>query len=101
MLRSWPRASISGSSPSPQPAPAIATLNNLGLGPVTFVSTVSTDDGTPWLSRNPVSGNVNPGIPVNLTVKASSAGLSAGIRRGTVRLQFSDGTIQEIAVAFV
>src|SRR5262249_16341688 len=76
-------------------------LSNLGTSAVTFSSAVSTEDGQNWLSQSPASGSIASGTSTTMTLKADTTGLAAGIRRGSARGTFSDGTIRDIGVALV
>ena len=93
-----------GDAGGANPQPSLVTLSNAGAGSVSYASTVTTDDNLGWLSRSPTSGIVNPGAPATLALNANTAGLSAGIRFGTVRVAFSDATgttVRDVRVALV
>jgi uncharacterized protein (TIGR03437 family) len=61
--------------------------------PLSFTSTVSTADGANWLSITPAATSVS--------VQAALTTLTPGIRYGTVRLGFTDGSVQTINVVSV
>jgi uncharacterized protein (TIGR03437 family) len=83
------------------PTPQNITLTNLGAAAVTFASTVSTQDGQNWLTQTPAAGSVASGAAVPVSLQANTSGLAAGIRQGTLRIAFSDGTVREISVFLV
>jgi uncharacterized protein (TIGR03437 family) len=86
-----------GASPSSQEV----LVYNLGGGSLSFQSAASTQDGAPWIVYQPAQASVAPNQPTRLVISTNSAGLSAGVRRGTVTLQFSDGSTAVIAVLLV
>jgi uncharacterized protein (TIGR03437 family) len=75
------------------PPAQTAQITNLGAATVTFVS--SSSGG--FFQYQPSTGSVAPGQPATLQIEAQ-AGLSAGIRRGSITLQFSDGSVRPIDV---
>lgn len=83
------------------PAPQAFTLTNLSRDPVDFYISRHTFDGVPWLSHSAVSGSVQPGLPVRIPVQPNIAGLSAGVRRGTLNIQMADGTVRGVDIALV
>jgi uncharacterized protein (TIGR03437 family) len=77
------------------------TLSNHGNAPLTYSSTVATEDGQPWLSEIPANGSVPANGTTLIDVQANLAGLSPGLWRGTVRIAFADGTLARVAVVLV
>jgi uncharacterized protein (TIGR03437 family) len=77
------------------------TLYNVTNQAQTFNSAVSTQDGGAWLSVNPSSGTLPASGSTQLTVQVNSAGLTAGVRYGVVRLAFPDGTVRTLSVVSV
>jgi len=77
------------------------TLSNLANQSTSYASTASTEDGANWLAVSPPSGVVPASGSAQVTLQFNSAGLSTGIRNGTVRLAFPDGTVQTISVVSV
>jgi len=63
--------SVSFTAPPSSPAPQSVTLSTTG-GPISFTAAVQ---GASWLTLTPASGIVLPGVPVTLTLTASSKGL--------------------------
>src|SRR5262249_51929752 len=83
-------APADGSTPPTQSA----QVTNLSASPVTFIS--SSTGG--FFRDQPANGTVAPGDPTTVRIEALPAGLSAGVRRGVITLQFSDGSIRPIDV---
>jgi trimeric autotransporter adhesin len=64
------------------------------INPLPFTIATSTDDGANWLAASSTDG-------INVTVQTTLASLAAGIRHGTIRLGFSDGSVQTVNVLSV
>jgi uncharacterized protein (TIGR03437 family) len=84
-----------GASPQPQSF----TVRNIGGGTLPFRVSVSTATGGAWLSvpqpREPVTATT----PVTISVQVvNSSNLQVGVYRGTVALNFDDGTTQGLSV---
>ena len=77
------------------------TLGNLGSNTVTFSSAIITDDGQNWLVATPGSGSINAGGTAAITLTANLNGIAGGLRHGTLRVAFSDGTAQTVDVELV
>ena len=77
------------------------TVSNVGRIPLTFTSLASTEDGPNWLTQSPASGTVPANGSLDISLRASASGLSSGVRRGVSRIAFNDGTVQDLAVAFI
>ena len=77
------------------------TLYNLTTQAQPFTSTVSTQDGSGWLSVSPASGTVPAAGNAVLAVQANPNGLTSGVRYGLVRLAFPDGTVRTLSVVSV
>ena len=73
------------------------TLSNAGSSAVNFTTAVITDDGSAWLAA-PTTGTVAAGGTTALNVAAGVNGLSSGLRHGTLRIAFSNGTVQTVDV---
>jgi trimeric autotransporter adhesin len=86
-----------GSSPGSQEI----LVSNLGGGSLTFRSAATTSDGSQWFVYQPVQAAVAPDQPTRIVVAANTAGLSPGVRRGTLTLQFSDGSTSAIDLILV
>jgi len=86
-------ASDGGASPAPQ----VFSVQNLGGGALPFKASVSTADGSPWLSVSPSQSNA----PATMTVQVNSANLRAGVYRGSIALDFPAGLTQELSVVLV
>jgi uncharacterized protein (TIGR03437 family) len=77
------------------------TLYNLSNQALSYSSTVSTTDGGNWLAVSPPSGTIPAAGSVQVTVGANAAALPSGTGQGVVRLGFSNGIVQSVAVSSV
>jgi uncharacterized protein (TIGR03437 family) len=77
---------VAGSTP---PAAQAVPITNA----LAYSSTISTDDGGNWLTAIPAA--------TTISVQAAVTTLTAGIRHGTIRLGFTDGSVQTINVLAV
>jgi uncharacterized protein (TIGR03437 family) len=101
-----------GTSPSPIASPngviitgsgttadtQTVSISNPGTGTVSFTSTSIADDGGNWLSVTPANGSIAAGASTSLSLTANMSGLSAGRRHATLRIGFSDGSVQTVDV---
>jgi len=101
-----------GTSPSPIASPngviitgsgttadtQTVSISNPGTGTVSFTSTSIADDGGNWLSVTPANGSIAAGASTSLSLTANMSGLSAGRRHATLRVGFSDGSVQTVDV---
>jgi trimeric autotransporter adhesin len=71
------------------PAQQTITIFN----PLSFTTTYSTSDGTNWLSGTPASGSIS--------LQGTLASLTPGVRHGTLRIGFTDGSVQTVSVLAV
>jgi uncharacterized protein (TIGR03437 family) len=71
---------------------------NMGGPALTFATIQSTNDGANWLKISPANGSVAGGGTTPLFVSVDSTGLTAGSRKGSVRVLFSDGTVHSLTV---
>jgi len=69
---------------------------NLSQNPITFRSRAE-----PWITRLPGDGTIAPDRPAQIVVQPDPSRLAAGVLRGTVSLQFSDGSVRNVNVLFV
>ena len=65
---------------------------------MSYTAILSTDDGQSWLTASPTSGSIAAGGTNAVTLSATVTSLGTGLRHGTVRLVFSDGSIQTVDV---
>ena len=91
---------FTGSPGGTDPGPQTISVTNLAAQPISFTASIAAGS-TNSFSVQPLSGNVTAGQPVSITVKASAAGLAAGVYSGTLRVTFSDGTVKNIGLLFV
>ncbi|MEO8099253.1 MAG: putative Ig domain-containing protein [Acidobacteriota bacterium] len=68
--------------------------------PLSFQAAAATNSGGNWLSVTPITGAVSAGQNGEVTVSASSAGLSAGIYSGEVVLARGD-SVRAINITFI
>ncbi len=84
----------------PDPAAQTFTITNLTQQPMTFVSSSRTGDSI-WLAYSPSSGTIDARGSVDITAKATSGKLPAGVLFGSITLQFSDSSVLNVDTAFV
>ncbi|OFV95489.1 MAG: hypothetical protein A3H28_15785 [Acidobacteria bacterium RIFCSPLOWO2_02_FULL_61_28] len=84
----------------PSPSPQDLTISNGGGGILTVSSVASTTTGGGWLTINPTGGTTASG-PITVRASVNTAGLTAGMFRGTIRSTFSSGGAQEADVLLV
>ncbi len=102
----------SGSNPSPQVSPAgviitgttgnsdtqTVTITNPSANMVTYTTSFGTDDGQNWLVASPVTGSLAAGGTSSISLSATLTNVGSGLRHGTLRLAFSDGSFQTVDV---
>jgi uncharacterized protein (TIGR03437 family) len=76
-------------------------LIHTGRDPVEFFTSRFTHDGASWYTVEPSHGTLTPGIPATLRIRSAPAGLSAGVRRGSLNLSFSTGATASVDLALV
>ncbi len=74
------------------------TVSNNGAAPVSFSTALVTDDGQSWLMASPATSTVPAAGNVGISLSANLTGLSGGLRHGTLRLAFTDGSVQTVDV---
>jgi uncharacterized protein (TIGR03437 family) len=82
------------------PSAQMIQLINPSTVALSFSGTASVPSGTPWFQFSPETGTVAPGTPVTITVQPSIT-LPAGIYRGSVNFQSSDGSQRELSLLWV
>lgn len=80
---------FAGTTGDAKPPSQFVLINN----PLPYTSTISTDDFGSWLTTTPTAQTI--------AVQAAVTTLTAGIRHGTIRLGFTDGSVQTIDVLSV
>ena len=90
-----------GAAGGPSPGSQEVLVYNLGGGSLSYQSAASTQDRTNWIVYQPAQTSVSSDQPTRMVISANSAGLSAGVRRGAVTLQFSDGSTGLIDILLV
>jgi uncharacterized protein (TIGR03437 family) len=73
-------------------------VTNPGSGVLSYSTILTTDDGQSWLTASPSSGSIAAGSTNAISLSATLTGLGTGLRHGTLRLIFSDGSIQTVDV---
>jgi len=81
------------------------TIANPSPNPLTYSSTVFSDNGTSFYSVSPANGTLTGSQPLSLSVQPAS-GLAPGVYTGNLTLIFSDATTQtvyqrRVAVVFI
>jgi uncharacterized protein (TIGR03437 family) len=91
-------AAVAGSGlPGSQTVLVQDTSNN----PVIFRSGQITSNGPGFFTSLPQNAMVTQGQPVNVVIQPQTAGLAAGVYRGSLTMSFSDGSTRNIAVVLV
>jgi uncharacterized protein (TIGR03437 family) len=101
-----PPAGVSGiifTAPAGEVAPAAQqfNLNSAMENSVLYSLAPITDDGQAWLSASPVAGSVPVGGFSPVSVQVNPAGLEAGVHYGQLRFSYSNGTEDNVDVAFL
>jgi uncharacterized protein (TIGR03437 family) len=73
-------------------------ITNPGSSVSSYSTILTTDDGQSWLTASPTSGSVAAGSTNAISLSATLTGLGTGLHHGTLRLVFSDGTVQTVDV---
>ncbi len=85
-------AQAGGTSPAAQTVRAgTASPSNVNVA-----VTVGTSEGGNWLAASPSSATINAATPGALSVRATLGTLAAGVFRGQLTLQFSDGSPAQV-----
>jgi uncharacterized protein (TIGR03437 family) len=92
---------FSGFEGAGSPSSQDVLVYNVTAEPKSFRAVASTDDGEDWLKILPGNATLDPQKPTRLVVQPISDGLDAGIYRGQVSLQFSDGRVSTADVVLV
>ncbi len=77
------------------------TMFNPWNAPLTYNSTVVTDDRVSWLTQTPASGTIAAGASATMTLQANLKGLTGGLQHGVVRVVFTDGTVHTVDVYLI
>ena len=77
------------------------TVWNSTATSVNFLAAANADGDPAWLSVTPATGKVSSDAPATVTVKASNAGLQAGVYTGTVTVGFSGTVMRTIPVTLI
>jgi uncharacterized protein (TIGR03437 family) len=76
----------------------MVNITNPGSSALSYTAILSTDDGQAWLTASPTSGSIAAGGTNAVTLSATVTNLGTGLRHGTLRLVFSDGSVQTVDV---
>ena len=71
-------------------------ITNPGSSVLSYSTLLTTDDGQSWLTASPTSGSVAAGSTNAINLSATLTGLGTGLRHGTLRIVFSDGSVQTV-----
>ena len=83
------------------PGAQFVRVTNLQNKKISYSSARYTEDGGPWLFHLPSSATILPEAPFNMMVQPEFAGLRAGLKRGTVNLQFEGNVVRPVRVLTV
>ncbi|HLK19665.1 MAG TPA: hypothetical protein VKT81_11940 [Bryobacteraceae bacterium] len=86
-----------GESPGSQ----TVLIENTDGPPISYHSGGLTTDGGDWFTWLPKDATVSASQPLRLIIQPQTAGLGAGIHRGTLTLAFSDGKARAISILLV
>ncbi|HWP86158.1 MAG TPA: hypothetical protein VNN17_13265, partial [Terriglobia bacterium] len=87
-----------GSAPQTQEV----TLQTTGGSTLNFVVGTRTQEGGNWLTASPTAGSLTSSSDrPRIRIQAAPGALAPGVYRGAVTVSFSDGTLNEIAVALI
>jgi uncharacterized protein (TIGR03437 family) len=87
--------------PNSQVVPQEFLLMNTGNSVTSFRSTSTSDAGTPFFSYRPANGSLPVGQPIPVSVQPNLQGLAPGVRRGSITLEFADGSTRAVAILLV
>lgn len=76
-------------------------LFNPNPASIRYFTTFETEDDDTWFQLTPSEGQIDANSSATLSVRAQSTGLTPGLRRATVRIGFSDGTIRTAVVTLL
>ena len=85
----------------PGPAPQEIQLSTLSARGTSFISGRLSDNPGNLFTNQPVEGALIPGQPSRIVVQPNLAGLQPQVYRGTLTLQFADGTPRTVGLLFV
>ncbi len=84
------------------PAAQNIDITNLGASPVTYSTGAFFDQGKDWFATPQKTGTVAPGQPGRITVQPVTAGLAAGVYRGTLTIHFvEDNSTRRVDILLV
>jgi uncharacterized protein (TIGR03437 family) len=86
-----------------QPAPGSQSLliSNVTGRTTSFTSGRIPQDPGNWFAQQPVDAAVSPGQPTRIVIQPNPSQIKAGFQRGTLTLQFADGTARTVALLLV
>jgi uncharacterized protein (TIGR03437 family) len=86
-----------------EPSPGSKDVLVYGLigGSLSFHSTPSTESGGRWFANIPADAALAPERPTRIVVQPLTGSLPAGVYRGSLSLQFSDGRVRKVSLIFV
>jgi uncharacterized protein (TIGR03437 family) len=80
------------------------TLNEIvhtsSSAPIKFQASATTNDGSPWLSVDPASGDTSTASPGQLTITANPASLKQGVYTGNVNIAIG-GALRSVNITFI
>ncbi|MEO7653072.1 MAG: hypothetical protein ABIZ80_21640, partial [Bryobacteraceae bacterium] len=92
---------FSGAAGSPSPGSGELRLYGVGATAKSYHATISTEDGANWMIVAPRDGLIPPDRPARVVVQPVTGNLAAGVYRGNIAFQFSDGRVRNVRVSFI
>lgn len=87
-----------GSAGEAAPPAQMVTVYNPSASSLSFTSALAGTNAAAHFNYNLVSGSMQPGQTLTLTIGVSTAGISAGTYNGTITMTFSDGSTRVISL---
>src|SRR4029077_6179469 len=85
----------------PAPASQSVLVANVSSRPTSFTSGRIPQDPNNWFVQQPGDAAVTPGQPARIVIQPNPSQIKAGFQRGTLTLQFADGSARTIALLLV
>ncbi|HTM49950.1 MAG TPA: hypothetical protein VL285_14760 [Bryobacteraceae bacterium] len=92
---------FTGAAGQPAPGSQSVLISNVSGRPTSFTSGRIPQDPSNWYSQQPVDASVMPDQPTRIVVQPNPSQIKSGIQRGTLTLQFADGTARTVALLLV
>ncbi|HTU36077.1 MAG TPA: hypothetical protein VMF66_19920 [Candidatus Acidoferrum sp.] len=93
-----PAALVFTGSAGMSPSSQTFSIADRGAQPLSYTSSRQVSGSQQWFVNVPDRAMVNPGVPANVVVQPDFTSLSPGVYNGSINIQFSDGTSQQVNV---